>query len=111
MRCDLISAVPASANVDKASLREFIHNERYIEMASEQQRYWDLRRWKKAHILLNGTQYHGDFITKNADGTFTHASFAIDSNPIVFEDRMYLTPISYDEIITNENLRPNNPGW
>ncbi len=103
--------VPASAKSDKTSLREFIQNERYIEMAFEQQRYWDLRRWKKAGILLNDKQYHGDFITKNMDGTFLHTPMIIDVNPIVFEERMYLTPISHSDIIANPNLLPNNPGW
>ena len=32
----------------QAEMREVIQNERRIEMAFEEQRYWDIRRWRIA---------------------------------------------------------------
>ncbi|ULT24866.1 RagB/SusD family nutrient uptake outer membrane protein [Sphingobacterium sp. E70] len=63
---------------------------------------WFSITWKK------GT---GVFITKNADGTFTYQYLAIDPNPIVFTEKMYLIPIPFSETSKNANLLPNNPGW
>src|SRR5690606_37946649 len=37
----------------KEGLREIIHQERLIELALEGQRFWDLRRWKKAIEVMN----------------------------------------------------------
>lgn len=40
--------LPAPQNYDAAEMREIIRNERRIEMAFEEQRYWDIRRWRIA---------------------------------------------------------------
>src|SRR6202008_3121426 len=37
----------------KEGLREIIQQERAIELMFEGHRYWDLKRWKKAHVALN----------------------------------------------------------
>lgn len=37
----------------KGGLREVIHQERMIEFAFEGHRFWDLRRWKTAHVHQN----------------------------------------------------------
>jgi hypothetical protein len=38
---------------NKAGLRDVIQQERMIEFAFEGHRFWDLRRWKKAHEYMN----------------------------------------------------------
>lgn len=38
---------------DKASLREFIRNERRVELAGEALRYFDIIRWRIAEVVLN----------------------------------------------------------
>lgn len=46
--------IDRSRYADQASLREFIRNERRIELAGEGLRYFDIIRWKTAESVLNG---------------------------------------------------------
>ena len=47
--------LPAPQNYDAAEMREIIRNERRIEMAFEEQRYWDIRRWRIAEDIFQRT--------------------------------------------------------
>jgi len=94
----------------KVQMRELIRNERYVELCFEKKRYWDLRRWKLAELVLNGKKYHGALITKHSNGTFTYIYQEVDATPIVFESKMYFMPIPQVEIDKNGNLE-QNPGW
>jgi hypothetical protein len=91
----------------KDQMRDVIRNERRVEMAFEEQRYWDVRRWKIAESVYN-KPLRGMQITKNPDGTFTYK--IIDVSTPVFTSRMYRYPIPYSEIIKNKNLKQND-GW
>lgn len=91
----------------KEQMRELIRRERRVEMAFEEQRYWDLRRWKIAENVYN-KPLHGMEITRNANSTFSYK--VIDVSTPVFTSRMYRYPIPYNEIIKNKNLQ-QNPGW
>ncbi|WP_343704295.1 RagB/SusD family nutrient uptake outer membrane protein [Chitinophaga sp.] len=93
---------------DKAVMRKIIQNERRIEMAFEEQRFWDIRRWKIAAAVMN-QPVEGMKIDKQANGTFTYTRFNAASS--VFDaTRMYWYPIPYAEIETNPNMRQNE-GW
>ncbi len=96
--------LPTSAN--KATMRELIQNERRIELAFEEHRYWDIRRWKIAENKLN-LPLHGMQILENG-GQFTY------SQEEVFQPRfttaMYLYPIPDSEVLKNNNME-QNPGW
>ncbi|MDQ3681632.1 MAG: RagB/SusD family nutrient uptake outer membrane protein [Bacteroidota bacterium] len=91
----------------KDQMRNVIRKERRVEMAFEEQRYWDIRRWQIAESVYN-KPLRGMQITKNPDGTFTYK--IIDVSNTVFTSRMYHYPIPYSEIIKNQNLQ-QNPGW
>ncbi|MEJ7827556.1 MAG: RagB/SusD family nutrient uptake outer membrane protein, partial [Segetibacter sp.] len=95
------------AGLSKNQMRDVIRNERRVEMAFEEQRYWDVRRWKIAESVYN-KPLRGMQITKNPDGTFTYK--IIDVSTPVFTSRMYRYPIPYSEIIKNKNLQQND-GW
>ncbi len=95
------------AGLTKDQMRDVIRKERRVEMAFEEQRYWDVRRWKIAESVYN-KPLRGMQITKNADGTFTYK--IIDVSTPVFTSRMYRYPIPYSEIIKNQNLQQNE-GW
>ncbi len=95
------------AGLTKEQMREVIRNERRVEMAFEEQRYWDVRRWKIAESVYN-KPLHGMQITRKPDGTFTYQ--VIDVATPVFTSRMYRYPIPYSEIIKNQNLKQNE-GW
>ncbi|WP_168208943.1 RagB/SusD family nutrient uptake outer membrane protein [Chitinophaga sp. XS-30] len=98
--------LPANPGPEEA--RELVHNERFIELAFEEHRYWDLRRWRI------GDRYDGKFIegiriTSNSDGSFSQTRFNVRS-PRYFKANSYLFPIPQTEIAVNRNIK-QNPGW
>ena len=87
------------------AMRELIHNERRIEMAFEEQRYWDLRRWKIAEQIFN-KPLHGVRISKvGSNFTYNIETLAIPFQFIA--PRMYRYPIPFSEISKNPNLTQN----
>lgn len=86
----------------KDAMRNFIHKERTIELAFEEHRAWDVRRWNVAKEALARNIYGVDVA---ADGTITRKV----AQTRVFEDKMYLYPIPEEEI-WKTNIE-NNPGW
>lgn len=90
----------------KEGLREIIHHERLIELAFEGQRFWDLRRWKKAERLLNSAIQGW-----NVDGeTVADYYRVVEVGRYQFSSKDYLWPIAEYDILTNPNL-VQNPGW
>lgn len=108
-RAGIQNDIPAGS-LDKSSMRDLIRNERYVEFCFENQRYWDLRRWKTAVGTLNGKRGNGMVITKQAGGGFTYAVHPVDPQDAVFSEKMYFMPIPFDEISKNKKLE-QNPGW
>ncbi len=89
-------------------MRTRIRHERRVEMAFEEQRFWDIRRWKIAESVLNGT-LHGMQTTLNSNGTFTYKVVNV-SNTSFDATKMYLYPIPYQEVVSNPNMQ-QNPNW
>ena len=80
-------------------------NERIVELAFEEHRFWDVRRWKIGEVLANVKVLN---LTKDADtGTLTYIYTNINRR---WEDKMYLFPIPDVERRKNTNLT-QNPGW
>ncbi|WP_276347637.1 RagB/SusD family nutrient uptake outer membrane protein [Daejeonella sp. JGW-45] len=92
---------------DQAKMRIAIRNERRIELAFEEHRHLDLRRWKTAEQVLN-QPVSGLKIVKNANGTFTYTPEVVE--PRVFQAKMYLYPFPLSEIGRNSSL-VQNTGW
>ncbi|ALL04699.1 hypothetical protein AQ505_03880 [Pedobacter sp. PACM 27299] len=97
--------IPASMTQGNARL--LIQNERFIELAFEEQRYFDLRRWKL------GAEYDGKFlkgmrITKTGN-TYTYAEINVRTARY-FKVNSYLFPIPTAEISINREVK-QNPGW
>lgn len=91
----------------QANLRDFIRNERRIELAFEEHRYYDVRRWM---IIDDLPQYiRGIEIKKNGDGSFSYNPNVIAEEK-VFEKKHYFFPIPQTEMNRNLNMR-QNPGW
>ncbi|MCF3108109.1 RagB/SusD family nutrient uptake outer membrane protein [Niabella sp. CC-SYL272] len=95
------------AGMTREEMRKAIRDERRIELAFEEHRYWDIRRWKIAETIAN-TPLHGMSIIKGSSGRLTYSTAEV-STP-VFKTRQYLYPIPYDEVVKNANMR-QNPGW
>lgn len=73
----------------KELLRDYIRHERRIELALEGQRYFDLKRWHIAHIVLPKLKTPGGV-------------------SLVFEEKHYLLPFPQSEIDINTNLKQNS---
>lgn len=99
-----------STNPDKPAsvegLREIIHQERLIELAFEGQRFWDLRRWKKAEEYLNAEIKGWNVEGESAETYYNVISYG----RYQFSLRDYFWPIAEADILANPNL-VQNPGW
>lgn len=103
-----LSPYAISRNISQDSLRTIIRNERHKEMAFEEQRYWDIRRWKIAGAVYNSHPLHGMDITKTADGYIYNIAPVLVTS--FDESKGYFYPIPYNEMVSNVNMR-QNPGW
>lgn len=90
----------------KEGFREIIHRERALELAFEGQRYWDLRRWKKAVSELNYVARGWNIFGEEAEEYYTLRTLLNRK----FSQRDYFWPIRELDLITNKNL-VQNPGW
>ena len=90
-----------------AALLSRLQNERRIELAFEDHRWFDVRRWKIAPLVLNipGKRMA---ITKDATGKKTYT--VVEFQPRNFFEKNYLVPIPQYEIAKNPKLI-QNPGY
>lgn len=95
-------------NMNKDQMRKAIQLERRLELAFEEHRFWDLRRWKLAEKELN-KNIQGMEILKNQDGSLQYKTVPVDY--VSFSPREYLYPIPQHEINANEGRLTQNPGW
>jgi hypothetical protein len=96
---------------DQSEMRKYIKQERRLELAFEEHRFWDLRRWKDAEEVLN-KPVKGMRITQDDAGNYTYTVFEADSR--VFEPKLYWYPIPRTEILKYNNAGKTiiqNPGW
>jgi hypothetical protein len=101
--------IPAiEANISQSALRERIKNERRVELAYEEHRYWDLLRWKDAGNVLN-QDLRGVDISKEGENSFTYNYVKVESRN--FDDKMYLYPIPQEEVLKSGGNLQQNPGW
>jgi hypothetical protein len=94
------------AGMTKDEMREVIRNERRIELAFEEHRYWDIRRWRIAEELFKQPLEGLSIVRSNGLLTFSRIPVASYS----FETKRYLYPIPYSEVIKNRNM-VQNPEW
>lgn len=92
-------------------MRAVIKNERQVELAIEEHRYWDLRRWKDAENVSNKT-LHGMKITKVGTGSPAVYTYEVVNirTPVFTAPKWYLWPIPQLEVNKSPELI-QNPGW
>lgn len=100
------------SSLTKGEMREYIKRERVVELAFEEKRYYDLKRWRDAETVLN-RPVHGVTIEKVGSSFIYH--YEKNGNPIeiekrIFLDKMYYYPIPQSEMNKNTALI-QNPGW
>lgn len=90
----------------KEGLREIIHQERMIELSFESKRFWDLRRWKRAHEIIPGPIRAWN-VEASEEGEY-YQVLTLDN--LKFATRDYLWPLENATMRTNPNL-VQNPYW
>lgn len=93
-------------DMSQADMRKVIQNERRIELAFEEHRYWDIRRWRLAEMIY-AQPVKGMFITTSLTGT---TYIPQDVLTVDWDNKRYLYPIPYSEVIKNKNM-VQNPNW
>jgi starch-binding outer membrane protein, SusD/RagB family len=103
--------MPVILNATTDELRSLIIMERRVELAFEDHRFWDIRRWR-LHDSNNPDKVteniYGVVITKTEEGTFNYTAKLV--NDRIWHEKMYFYPIPYNETKLNPNLT-QNPGW
>jgi len=89
----------------QSDMREFLHNERRIEMAFEEQRYWDIRRWKTAANVYSASLQGLDIQQSSSGQLFFNPINVL--TPKFRDPQMYLYPIPYSEVIKNGQMKQN----
>jgi len=102
-----VAMPPLPAGLSQAEMRERIRNEKRVEFAFEDHRFWDVRRWMQGETYF-GKPLTGVSITRNADNTFTYAPVKVEDR--VFTSKMYLYPIPQGDLNIVTGLI-QNPLW
>ena len=95
-----------------SDLLEAIKHERRIELAFEEHRYYDVRRWKDAPKYF-GRAVHSVMIKKYPDGHKTYEPSSIRNavgGDRKWDDKRYWVPIPKSEMDKNPNF-VQNPGY
>ena len=94
-------------DLSASDFRQKYENERFVELAFEGHRFFDVRRWKE------GAKYfktiYGLQITKNADDSFSETKTVVQNRQ--WDEKMNLFPIPQSEILKSGNVLTQNPGW
>ena len=109
-----VSMPPLPAGLTQDQMRLRIHNERRIELAWEENRYYDMRRWQKPNGDLSKLSKYltGMWITKHPNGSFTYERINIQDNPRGgWQNKDLFLPIPLADISRIGNPSWQNPGW
>jgi hypothetical protein len=103
-----VNQPPLPAGLTQVQMREAIRRERQVELAFEEHRFYDVRRWKIANITENVPAYGID-VTSNG-GTLTYTRKVALSGR-AFADKHYWLPIPRSEIQSSNNQLAQNQGY
>ncbi|RYF63926.1 MAG: RagB/SusD family nutrient uptake outer membrane protein [Cytophagaceae bacterium] len=102
------ASMPAlPAGLTQAQMRERIRQERQVELAFEEHRYYDVRRWKIAPTTENLPIRRANII-KEGSGKLRYEYPSVQERR--FSDRNYFLPIPLKETQANPSL-VQNPGY
>jgi hypothetical protein len=96
------------AGLTQAQMREKIRNERRIELAFEEHRFYDVRRWKIANVTENVPAYGVEIGKSGSAFTYTKKE-ALTGR--AFAEKQYWLPIPRTEIQASNNKLEQNPGY
>ncbi|HEX7756665.1 MAG TPA: RagB/SusD family nutrient uptake outer membrane protein [Niabella sp.] len=105
------------AGLSQADLILRIHHERRVELAMEENRYFDVRRWSSPTGDLSETDkwITAADIKRNSNGTYTYGRKLIRSTARACYTNKYLwLPVPLSEasiLLSNTGVNWQNPGW
>jgi hypothetical protein len=97
------------SGMSKEAFEKKYRNERRVELAFEDNRYFDVRRWK---IMPETSRYVTGMRITESGGSFTYQRFSIERYS--YGDKYYLYPLSITEVNKMKDLTGvewQNPGW
>jgi SusD family. len=102
------AGMPIITTMDQSVFRTKIYNERQVEFAFENQRWWDVRRWMYGQAF--NTDLKGAKVEKAINGTLLYTPITIE-NRSFDETKMYLYPIPQSEIEKSGGVLVQNANW
>lgn len=103
-----ISELTESDITSSMTLTDWVRNERFVELYEEGHRYYDIRRWMIAPLMLKAGERYG------LNGLQTNPSFeefntpTQVNQPFMWDDKLYLLPVwsrsDMDELYSNPQL-------
>lgn len=96
--------------LDQKEFRAKLKHERQVELFAENQRYYDLRRWKDAPTAMIEQVYGCNSLMPSEQANLFHTPVDVPSLRSTFSRKMYFWPISHNELKKNNRLT-QAPGW
>ena len=94
---------PALTGLSQSDMRDRIRNERRVELAFEEHRFWDVRRWKLGSTYFNMPVKR--MRIENNSGTFNYTVQDLENR--TYREHQNLLPIPQAEIDRNPKLTQN----
>ena len=101
------ASLPNVSALSQEQMRAVIQHERRVELAFEEHRSWDVRRWKIASSTLRAPLM-GVQIERKPLGGYTYMPVKVEQR--VFQPKMYWYPIPQSEVLKLKQWKQNN-GW
>lgn len=95
---------------DSGELRKYLKRERQIELLGENQRYYDLRRWKDVEKEEAEPVYGCNVLMTQAKAEDFYDRVRVEKLQTSFSRKMYFWPIDYGELKHNKRMT-QAPGW
>lgn len=106
-----VDMLPISYSISRTDFEKRLRNERRVELAYEDHRFYDVRRWK----ILNETEKTatGMQITKMKDGSLAYKRIQIRNTPDMAADKYLIRPVPFEQqnIYKQYGVEFQNPGW
>jgi hypothetical protein len=97
-----------TAGLSQSDMRDAIRRERQVELAFEEHRFYDVRRWKIADVTENVPAYGVDVSVSGGVYTYTR-KVALSGR--TFAPKHYWLPIPRAEIQASNNQIEQNTGY
>jgi starch-binding outer membrane protein, SusD/RagB family len=106
-----VAMPPLPAGLTQSQMRDRIRNERAVELAFEDHRWYDIMRWKAGPQIVAQPMY-GMNVVRNTNGTFTYSKELLPANmQKIYLDYMHRYPVPRSEIYKSKGILQQNQGW